>query len=160
MQGSTWLDPTPLEYPSASFQPASSAAANKSAQPSSSSSAGPFLVHEASHEPIVRPETLPDPPPSHLQARRTPKAEEPETKKKSRQSVSGNPQKGESALPNMNDILSGLLNVVGEGLSFATNLVKEESNKRKKAASKLSDSDDDDSGVPAVAAAASTGWLS
>ena len=33
--------------------------------------------------------------------------------------------------PDMNDILSGLLNVVGEGLSLATNYVKDESSKKK-----------------------------
>ena len=38
--------------------------------------------------------------------------------------------------PGVNDILTGLLNVVGEGLNFATNYVKEE-NERKKTASRL-----------------------
>ena len=39
---------------------------------------------------------------------------------------------GESSSGSLNDILTGLLNVVGEGLSIATNYVREE-NKRKKA---------------------------
>ena len=39
---------------------------------------------------------------------------------------------GETSSGSLNDILTGLLNVVGEGLSIATNYVREE-NKRKKA---------------------------
>ena len=49
--------------------------------------------------------------------------------KKNRQSNTGN-----NALPGFNDVLSGLLNVVGEGLSFATNYVKEENERKKEAA--------------------------
>ena len=40
-------------------------------------------------------------------------------------------------LPGVNDLLNGLLNVVGEGLTFATNFVKEENERKKEAASKL-----------------------
>lgn len=37
-------------------------------------------------------------------------------------------------LPDVNDIITGLLNVVGEGLSIATNFVKEENERKKEAA--------------------------
>ena len=53
------------------------------------------------------------------------------TEKKTRQSDES-PQ-----LPGVNDLLNGLLNVVGEGLTFATNFVKEENERKKEAASKL-----------------------
>lgn len=52
--------------------------------------------------------------------------------KKTRQS-----DEDQNALPGVNDILTGLLNVVGEGLTFATNFVKEENERKKEAAAKL-----------------------
>ena len=51
--------------------------------------------------------------------------------KKNRQNDSEN-----GKLPGVNDLLTGLLNVVGEGLNFATNFVKEENERKKEAAAK------------------------
>merc|ERR1712051_949882 len=57
-----------------------------------------------------------------------------------------------NGLPGVNDILTGLLNAVGEGLSFATNYVKEE-NERKRvsvSASKSSARDKESSRIAAI----------
>ena len=72
----------------------------------------------------TRPSEDPNSPPSNLGIGNVPSAELP---------VSNLLDKGArraDALPDMNDILSGLLNVVGEGLNIATNYVKEEANRK------------------------------
>ena len=51
-----------------------------------------------------------------------------ETRKKSDRRADGG-----SGLPDVNEIISGLLNVVGEGLTIATNYVKEEHKRKKEA---------------------------
>jgi hypothetical protein len=53
-----------------------------------------------------------------------------ETRKKSDRRADGGSGSG---LPDVNDIISGLLNVVGEGLTIATNYVKEEHKRKKEA---------------------------
>jgi hypothetical protein len=67
--------------------------------------------------------------------------------KRNRQSDSSN------SLPGMNDILTGLLNVVGEGLTIATNYVKEE-NERKKEAKLAREKEASESAAKASASAA------
>ena len=131
--GSTSLDPTPLEFPSSSDHGTSSVTQTMPSE-IKPSSASHFLGLKASRQPFVRPETLPRSAPANLQAVSKPKVEQPA--KRARQSD----MDPEPALPNMNDILNGLLNVVGEGLSIATNYVKEENKRKAEAASKLSES--------------------
>lgn len=65
-----------------------------------------------------------------------PTVESVESSNESQMKVKKNRQSESGALPGMNDILTGLLNVVGEGLTIATNFVKEENERKKEAASK------------------------
>ena len=105
---------------------------------SSSSVNVPFLAPKVSSmAAISRPENQPRVAPANIEAMDKMIIGEPglqiinKTEKKTRQSDEA-PQ-----LPGVNDLLNGLLNVVGEGLTFATNFVKEENERKKEAASKL-----------------------
>ena len=133
------------------------AAATLPSSPSSSTTTGPFLVHKASREEqtFVRPVNLPrssngdakivDTPDLSVEQdsskfslnrinhqkeeERTSKNDPNSLKKSNRQSdVSLSDDSNSSG--SLNDILTGLLNVVGEGLSIASNYVKENQKKK------------------------------
>ena len=107
-------------------------------KPESSSVNVPFLAPKVSSAAAAsRPQNQPRVAPANIEALDKMVVGEPgmqiinKTEKKTRQSDQ------DSQLPGVNDLLNGLLNVVGEGLTFATNFVKEENQRKKEAAEKL-----------------------
>ena len=105
-------------------------------KPESSSVNVPFLAPKVSSAAAAsRPQSQPRVAPANIEALDKMIVGEPgmqiinkTNEKKTRQSNSN------AQLPGVNDLLNGLLNVVGEGLTFATNFVKEENQRKKEAA--------------------------